>query len=57
MKWQCIVCGKKLTADHKPDACPLCGVTANYIVAEEDYLRPSDTLSSAAIADYDRALS
>ena len=56
MSWRCVVCGKKITEDHKPDACPLCGVVSEYIVADSEYERPSGTLSTAAIADYDRAL-
>ena len=56
MSWRCIVCGKKITEDHKPDACPLCGVASDYIVADAEYERPSGTLSAAAVADYDRAL-
>ncbi len=56
MSWRCIVCGKKITEDHKPDACPLCGVVSDYIVADSEYERPSGALSAAAVADYDRAL-
>ncbi len=56
MSWRCVVCGKKITEDHKPDACPLCGVVSDYIVADSEYERPSGTLSAAAVADYDRAL-
>ena len=56
MKWVCIVCGKKLEEDHKPDACPLCGVAAEYFVEAASYEKPTDRLSKAVAADFDRAL-
>jgi len=56
MSWRCIVCGKKISEDHKPDACSLCGVVGDYIVADSEYERPNGTLSVSAVADFDRAL-
>ncbi len=56
MKWVCIVCGKKLAEEHKPEACPVCGVSAENFVEAAAYEKPSDKLSESALADFDQAL-
>src|SRR3972149_10123896 len=56
MEWRCVVCGKKVTADHRPEACPMCGVTEEYFVLESEYEKPTDVLSEEATADFDRAM-
>jgi len=56
IKWRCIVCGKLLTPGPKPEACLLCGATADYIVAQAVYKSPTEALSPESVADLDRAM-
>lgn len=56
MGWRCLVCGHKLDLDHRPEACPHCGVDEHFIVAESDYARPSGTMSEASRASFLEAL-
>lgn len=55
MNWVCQVCGRRLSEDHKPDACPVCGAVSEYFISAEEYERPDDTLSEPAVADFNRA--
>lgn len=37
MRWICSICGKTIESDSKPLACPLCGVSGDYIVLQENF--------------------
>jgi len=57
MEWRCVVCGKHFRdSKEKPAACPLCGVLSEFIVAEEDYERPSGGMSTVSKTSFDEAM-